>query len=415
MKSDPFTPEFFRGNRKRLREIFGKTEPIILTSSGLVQRTRDDDTYEFHQDGSFWYLSGIDEPNFILVIDKDKDYLIGPELDARWLAFHGGIDFEALAKRSGVDEVLPGKLGWQKLSKRLTRAKHAATMIPPQGFDERFMVYTNPAKAHLVKSLKSHNSKIKLLDITGHIAQLRMIKQEPEIEAIQRVIDETLEVYKVIGKKLDKYQNEREISAEIDYLYAKRGLKPSFRQIIAGGKNAVTLHYGRNDSPVNPSEILLMDIGASLSHYCSDLTRSVTTKPTKRQQAVYDAVLQVREFALKMLRPGIQLPNYEGAISHYMGEKLRELGLIKIIDEPSVRKYYPHNTSHFLGIDVHDEGDFQEPLKAGMVITVEPGIYIPEENIGIRIEDDVLITQAGNKVLSERLSRELGSLRILPT
>jgi Xaa-Pro aminopeptidase len=97
-----------------------------------------------------------------------------------------------------------------------------------------------------------------------------------------------------------------------------------------------------------------------------------------------------------------------------MGEKLRELGLIKIIDEPSVRKYYPHSTSHFLGIDVHDVGDFEKPLEEGMVITVEPGLYIPEENIGIRIEDDVLITKAGCKVLSGRLSRELGSLRILP-
>jgi Xaa-Pro aminopeptidase len=409
-----FTPEFFKGNRQRLREAFGDSAPIILSANGLVQRTRDDDTYEFKQDGSFWYLSGIDEPNFILVMDKNKDYLIGPELDERWLAFHGEIDFQALAKRSGVDEVLPGKRGWQKLSRKLKNSKHVATIIPPEAFDQRFLVYTNPAKTHLVKNLKSYNSKLKLLDITGHINELRMIKQEPEIKAIQHVIDETIEVYGAIGKKLGKYGNEREISAEIDYLYAKRGLKPSFRQIIAGGKNAVTLHYGKNDSPINPAEILLMDIGASLSHYCSDLTRSVSLKPTKRQKAVYDAVMEARQFALRMLKPGIQLPRYEGAISHFMGEKLRELGLIKIIDEPSVRKYYPHSTSHFLGIDVHDVGDFEKPLEEGMVITVEPGLYIPEENIGIRIEDDVLITKAGCKVLSGRLSRELGSLRILP-
>ncbi|HEX5797695.1 MAG TPA: Xaa-Pro aminopeptidase [Candidatus Saccharimonadales bacterium] len=407
-----FTPEFFQDNRKRLCEVFGGQAPIILTANGLIQRTRDDDTYEFHQDSSFWYLSGIDDPNFILVIDKDKQYLIGPDINERWRVFHGDMDLDKFAKISGADEVLSYKQGWQKLSKRLKKVKHVATLVPPEDFDERFQVYSNPARRRLVKQLKSHNSSLQFIDLTKHIVNLRMVKQAPEIETIQQTVDETMEVYKLIGKKLESFKNERELSAEIDYLFAKKGLNHSFRQIVAGGKNAVTLHYVRNDAPIEPGKVLLLDIGASKANYCSDLTRTVSAKPTKRQLAVYDAVMQVREFALKMLRPGVQLASYESAIRHYMGEKLRELGLIKIIDEQSVGKYYPHSTSHFLGIDVHDVGNYQKPLPAGAVLTVEPGIYIPEENIGIRIEDDVLLTETGNRVMSDRLSRELTSLKI---
>lgn len=412
--STSFSPEFFRNNRKKLRESFGGTAPIVITANGLVQRTRDDDTYEFHQDSNFFYLTGLDEPNLVLVIDKDRDYIIGPELNERWRIFHGETDLEKYSASSGVDETLPAQAGWQKLAKRLKKSKHVATIVPTKAFDDRFLVYTNPAKRRLVALMKKYNSDLKFVDVYKHLAELRTVKQPEEIEAIQDTIDQTLEVQKIIGKKIGKYKNESELSAEIDYLFAGSNLKASFRQIIAGGKNAVTLHYSKNDAPIRPGEILLIDMGAIKSGYCSDITRAVNPKPTKRQLEVYEAVLQVQEFALKMLRPGLQLASYEAAVEHYMGEKLRELGLIRTIDTESVRKYYPHNTSHFLGIDVHDVGDFSKPLPENAVLTVEPGIYIPEENIGIRIEDDVVLTEDGNRVLSYRLSRELSSLTILP-
>lgn len=410
--SKGFNPEFFQNNRRRLQQSFGGTAPIVITANGLIQKTRQDDTYAFHQDSNFWYLSGIDKPNFVLVIDRDKDYIIGPEIDERWRIFNGGIAFEKLQKSSGVAEILGGKEGWQKLSKRLKKAKHAATILPPKIFDEQYHVYTNPAKRRLVKLLKSYNSGLKLIDISRHIVELRTVKQPSEVAAIQAAIDQTSEVYRIIGKKLAKLKNEREIAVEIGYIFAQKGMAHSFEPIVAGGKNAVTLHYNENDSPIDSSKLLLIDMGGRLSGYCADLTRTLSISPTKRQLAVYAAVLQVREFALKMLQPGVQLASYESAIEHYMGEKLRELGLIKTIDSESVRKYYPHNTSHFLGIDVHDVGDFTKPLAAGTVLTVEPGIYIPEEEIGIRIEDDVLITEDGNRVLSARLPRELTSLTI---
>lgn len=405
-------PEFFKENRRKLRESFGGTAPIVITSNGLVQRTRDDDTYDFQQDSNFWYLTGLDEPNLILVIDRDKDFLIGPLTNESWRIFHGDADFERFSKDSGIEEVLPNESGWQKLSKRLKKSRHAATIIPPKLFDDRFLVYTNPAKRRLVQMMRRYNTEIKFIDINSHIAALRTVKTPGEIQAIEGAIDESLEVLKVIGKKIGKYKNERELSAEMDYLYAKRGLKASFRQIVAGGKNAVTLHYTENNAPINPKDILLIDMGVIKNGYCSDLTRSISLNPTKRQLEVYEATRQVQLFAMKMLRPGLQLASYEAAVEHYMGEKLRELGLIRTIDSESVRKYYPHNTSHFLGIDVHDVGDFTKPLPENAVLTVEPGIYIPEEDIGIRIEDDVVLTREGNRLLSGRLSRELTSLTI---
>lgn len=409
-----FTPEFFKNNRRKLRAAFGGTAPIILTSNGLVQKTRDDDVFDFQQDSNFWYLTGINEPNLVLVIDKDDDYLIGPPINERWRVFHGDMNLDKFSKISGVSETLSSEKGWQKLAKRLKKSRHVATIIPNDAFDERFLIYTNPAKRRLVKLLKTHNPELKFVDISKQLTALRTVKQPVEIEAIKRAIDETIQTYKLLGKKLKSYKNESAVSAEIDYIFAKKGLKSSFKQIVASGKNAITLHYSDNNQPIDPANLLLIDMGVRLNGYCSDLTRTVSLNPTKRQRDVYKAVLQVQEFAMKMLRPGVQLESYESAIEHYMGEKLRELGLIKTIDSDSVRKYYPHNTSHFLGIDVHDVGNYNQPLPEGAVLTVEPGIYIPEENIGIRIEDDVVLKGDGNEVLSARLSRELGSLTILP-
>src|SRR5207249_1904686 len=151
-----------------------------------------------------------------------------------------------------------------------------------------------------------------------------------------------------------------------------------------------------------------VDIGAEVEHYASDITRthSIGT-PSRRQRAVHEAVLEVQKYGFSLLRPGVLMREYEESIEHFMGEKLRELGLIKTITHENVRTFYPHATSHFLGLNVHDIGDYDRPLEPGVVLTVEPGIYIAEEGIGIRIEDDVLITETGIKVLSDKLSRDL--------
>jgi Xaa-Pro aminopeptidase len=141
-----------------------------------------------------------------------------------------------------------------------------------------------------------------------------------------------------------------------------------------------------------------------VENYAADITRTYALGvPSKRQQQVSEAVQDVQKFALKLLKPGTSLRDYEQKVEELMGEKLLELGLIKTAEQRNIRRYYPHSTSHFLGLDVHDVGNYEQPLAAGMVLTVEPGIYIPEEKIGVRIEDDVLITKNGVEVLSKKL------------
>jgi len=177
---------------------------------------------------------------------------------------------------------------------------------------------------------------------------------------------------------------------------------------VANGINACTIHYNQNNSKLNKKDLLLIDVGAEFNHYASDLTRTFSlSSPSKRQQAVYDAVLDVQTYAISLLKPGVLLDDYENDIEHYMGEKLRELGLIKTINHENVRKYYPYYSSHFLGLNVHDSGLHDRPLEPGMILTVEPGIHIKKENIGVRIEDNVLITEDGCRVLSEKLPKRL--------
>jgi Xaa-Pro aminopeptidase len=161
------------------------------------------------------------------------------------------------------------------------------------------------------------------------------------------------------------------------------------------------MHHTNNDGALTKGDFVVIDVGAEWNHYSADITRTVCLgEPTRRQETVYNAVDAVQKFAFSLIKPGLNFREYEMKIAEFMGEKLRELGLIKTISDENVRKYFPHATSHFLGLDTHDAGDYERPLEAGAVITVEPGIYIPEEGIGVRIEDDVLVTSAGIEILS---------------
>jgi Xaa-Pro aminopeptidase len=243
-----------------------------------------------------------------------------------------------------------------------------------------------------------------LLDLRPHLTRMRSIKQDKELEAIQLAIDLTLKTIKQVHRKRDKYAYEYEVEADIDAGFRKEGRRHAYEPIVASGANACTLHYVANDAPIDSGAFLLIDVGAEVSGYAADITRTFAiNQPNKRQQAVLDAVVEVQEFAKAELRPGVFMKEYETKVGQFMGEKLRELGLIKLIEKEELRKYYPHATSHFMGLDVHDVADYDRPLEAGMVLTVEPGIYISAEGIGVRIEDDVLVTATGIEVLSGKL------------
>jgi Xaa-Pro aminopeptidase len=405
-----FTSEFFAGNRQRLKELFTGTAPIVVSANGLLQRGADS-TYAFAQDANFWYLTGIDEPDIILVIDRDKEYLIVPGRSASRQAFDGATDEEALTRRSGIRTIYDDKTGWEQLSKRLKKVKHAATLATPPAYVEHYGMYTNPARAALVTRLKTAKEGLELLDLSPHLVRLRMIKQPAELEAINRAISITIATIKDIIKpaKLRSYAHEYEIEADLSRGFRRKGAAGhAFEPIVAGGPRACTLHNVSNSGALSADELVIMDVGAEVEHYAADITRTISlSAPSRRQQAVHAAVLEIQKVAFDLLKPGVMLREYEQQVEQFMGEKLRELGLIKTISHDNIREFYPHATSHFLGLNVHDIGDYDHPLEPGMVLTVEPGIYIVREGIGVRIEDDVLVTPGGIKILTDKLSRDL--------
>lgn len=410
--SDIFSSEFFTANRASLRQLFTGTAPIVLTANGLLQRGGDS-SYLFQQDANFWYLTGINDPDIVLVMDKDREYLIVPNRDSSREAFDGTIDGHELTHRSGVETVYDDKEGWRQLTGRLKRAKHVATLAAPPAYIAQHGLYTNPARARLIEKLKDTQPKLELLDLSHHLVVMRMTKQAPELTAIQQAIAITIDTLKAVIRpaQLTKHAYEYQLEAAISQGFRSRGASGhAFEPIVASGQRACTLHNVANNGRLAADELVVLDVGAEVEHYAADITRTVALgTPSKRQQTVYAAVLEVQDYAKSLLKPGVIIRDYERQVEQFMGEKLRALGLIKNVEHDEVRAYYPHATSHFMGLNVHDAGDYSLPLAAGMVLTVEPGIYIPDEAIGIRIEDDVLITATGLEVLSHRLPHELES------
>jgi Xaa-Pro aminopeptidase len=404
MKSNnTINSEFFVDNRARLRKVFPGKAPIILTGNYLIQKSADS-PYPFVQDSNFWYLTGINEPGITFVIDNDKEYIILPIHNKNRESFDGAIDVHELKKRSGVDLVYENDEGWKILGKKISKVKHIATISPSSEYIEPLLMFTSPARKKLIEKIKSYNEHLDFIDLKIHLLNLREVKQ------IKQAVNDTAKLYKYLQKTLHKTNHEADFMTQASIFITKNKLEFAYEPIIAGGQNANVIHYSKNNSHFNDNDLILFDVATKYNNYCADITRTVSKNPSKRQVAVYQAVLDVQEFAIGLLKPGVLLSDYEEKVREFMGEKLRELGLIKIIDVDSVREYYPYLTSHFLGIDPHDAGDHDLPLEPGMVLTVEPGIHIKDESIGIRLEDIVLITKTGNQVLSSKIVKDIAKL-----
>lgn len=398
-----FKTEFFTKNREGLRQR-AKAEVLVVSANGLLQRNGDN-PFAFRQDSNFWYLCGVNIPDALLVINKTgKTSLLLPEQSPNEKIFGAPNNLGLLQKTSGVDEVLEGKLGEKKLKAAITKAKSLGICAVPPGYSDRYGMFTNPAQKRISHILRQINPDIKREDIRPILSRMRMIKQAPEISAIQRAIDVTVDTIADIKSRIDSYGFEYEIEADILSGFIKRGSSgEAFGSIIAGGNNTCQLHYQANSAAIKTGP-LYIDVGAEYQNYSADITRTfLLGKPTSRQQAVVSAVKEVAAYATSIARPGATVRENERKISHKMGERLISLGLINSNTFDAVRKYFPHGTSHYLGLDVHDVGDYDAPLAPGAVMTIEPGIYIPEEGMGVRIEDDILITKNGCQVLSGKL------------
>lgn len=401
-----FDATFFSGNRKKLRALCKEDIPIVIAANGQMQKSADT-AFPFCQESNFWYLTGVQEPSVLLVIDTNETYLIMPEMSEYQAYFDGQASGQELTDVSGIDTVLSHKNGWAKLLDRVAKTGAVYSLTPPPVFIDTYGIYTNPTRKALVDRLLDADQNNDVIDIRQELASLRMTKQPAELRAIQKAIDVTIHGLEEIRQGV--WQSEQEIVRALTISFLQQGhYSHGYGPIVSAGKNACLLHYEAASSAIKKDDLVLLDVGAEVAGYMADITRVYATGAvTKRQREVYEAVVAVHDYALSLQKPGVSIRDNEKLVESFMGEQLIKLGLIKEHNRERIRHYYPHSTSHYLGVDTHDLGDYDQPLAENMVLTVEPGIYIPEEGIGIRIEDDVLITKDGHQVLSSQLPRDL--------
>jgi Xaa-Pro aminopeptidase len=393
---------FFARNRQKLKETV-KHLPIVIAGNGLLQRTADT-TFAFTQESNFWYLTGLNVPDMTLVIGAEEEYLIVPERSAVRAAFDGAITPSIVTARSGITLILEEREGWKRLKHSILEKNIVSTLEAPQQYVAAHGFYTNPAKQRLIDKIIKIDPDIQIVGIQKELTSLRSIKQAEEVTCIRTAVDITKDTLAELTEDpaFAEMRHEYEVEAAIGAAFRRRGASGhAYSPIVAAGAHATTLHYVSNDGEIGAKDYIVLDVGAEVEHYAADITRTVIQgKPTARQRAVHIAVQAVQHETLALMKPGASLKKIERQVELSIGRELKSLGLItNARDVDGVRRYYPHAVSHFLGLDVHDVGDYRLPLAPGMVLTCEPGIYIPEEGIGVRIEDDVLITDTGNIVL----------------
>ena len=394
--------EFFRKNRQK--SITSSEHGLMILAANTQVQRHNDMAYSFSQESNFWYLTGIEQADWWVVIEKDVTSLVAPDIDEVHRIFDGTLLNDDAQKISGADRVLSHKEGQDLLKSLAERYKTVATL----GYDPRKAHYgfvLNPGPVEMHAKLSDLFGSV--VDCRKDLAKLRAIKQPEEVDAIRRAIKLTNEAFEKIKNGITKYSYEYEVEAEFTHYFRYSGSKGhAYDPIVAAGKNACTLHYVNNQSKLSDNELILIDIGASIDGYAADITRTYSLgNPTDRQKQVHAAVEAAHLKIIDLLKPGLSVQEYHEEVDVIMKAALSSLGLLKI--DKDYRRYFPHAVSHGLGIDVHDSLGGPDVFKAGMVLTVEPGIYIPEEGIGVRIEDDILITEIGHENLSKSLSTSL--------
>lgn len=397
--------EFYINNRKNLSDKL-EDNSILVVFAGKAPYKSADETYQFTPNRNFYYLTGIDRENIVLIITKRNgvvsDILFVEEPDpvmARWV---GEKMTKVEAKQvSGVAEIEYTKNFLNYFSSLLSRFKYKNIYLDLER--QQWDIPMTEAQS-FAKLLIERYPHVEINNIFHSISDLRTIKGKEEIEAIRKAIDITKNGLEVMMKNSKPGMMEYQIEAYFDFVLTSEGVKDkAFKTIAAAGKNGTILHYSDNNSKCAENDLILFDLGAQYQYYNADITRTfpVSGKFTERQKQVYNVVLKANEEVAKAVKPGMPFTELNEIAKRILAEGCRELGLIK--EETDLIKYYFHGVSHFLGLDTHDVGEREQVLKPGMVFTNEPGLYIAEENIGIRIEDDILVTEDGCEVLSKSI------------
>ena len=404
MRYEKIDNKLFTENRNKLIQKIGKNSVAIIHSAHEMPRNGDQ-YFPHRQNSDFFYLSGIEQENSILVLcpdhpDKNLREILfieqADETKERWFGYR--LKKEEAIEISGIQNIRFTH-EFDFISRNLILNSENIFL----NLNE-FVKYSDTSGSNEHKFVQKIKNKYPLhtyMRLAPLITNLRLIKSEKEIEILQKAIDITEKAFRRVLKNTKPGMKEYQVEAEITHEFISNGANGhGYYPIIANGKNGQVLHYIKNNEICQSGEMLLMDFGAEYANYTADCSRTIPVngKFTPRQRQVYEAVLRVLKQAQKMLIPGTIVDEYNKQVRRLMQEECIALGLFtreevnkQDTNNPLVLKYFMHGTSHFLGLDVHDVGSYYQPLEKGMVLTCEPALYIEEENIAIRLEDNIMV------------------------
>ncbi len=409
MKYFPIPNSLFSRNRHRLSNLL-KPKSIAILHSNDVLPTNADGTLRFRQNNDLFYLSGIDQEESIVVLfpdapdEKHREILFLRETNEHIAVWEGYKYTKEHAREvSGIQTIY-----WTHQFNTIIRTLifEAEHIYLNTNEHTRADIITETRDARFIKTYQSLYPLHKFERLAPLMHNLRAIKQEEEVPLLQEAMRITEDGFRRLLSFVKPGVWEFEIEAELLHEFVRQRSKGfAYEPIIASGANACVLHYLANDQQCKAGDVILLDVAAEYANYNADLTRSipVSGRYTPRQRQVYEAVHRVMNESIAMLVPGNLWDEYHREVGKLMESELKGLGLIsqhdidhQDPDWPAYKKYFMHGTSHFLGLDVHDVGNKYRRFEPGMVFTCEPGIYIPEEGLGIRLENNILITEGGN-------------------
>ena len=426
----------FSRRRKQLMRMMGEGSIAILPASPVRTRNRDVD-YPYRPDSDFYYLTGFSEPEAVAVLMPGRDhgeYLLfcrerDPEKET-WngrragqegarAVFHAEDSFPI----TDIDDILPGLL--EKCDKVYY------TMGCDPGFDNRLLGWLKIIRQNARSGARTPDEFVSLEHL---LHDMRLFKSKHEVKQMQRAMEVSVAAHKRAMRVCKPGMMEYEIEAELLYEFHKAGCGFAYPSIVGGGENGCILHYTDNNDELRDGDLLLIDAGAEHNCYAADITRTfpVNGKFTGEQKAVYEVVLEAQLAAIDAVKPGKQWQDPHHTAVRVLADGMSQLKILKgsadyLIETEKYKQLYMHRTGHWLGMDVHDVGDYKvgdewRELEVGMAMTVEPGMYIAEGspevderwwNIGIRIEDDVLVTEKGHKVLTHKMPKTVGDIESL--
>lgn len=405
--------------KRRREKIFETIEEdsILILYSGQSPVKSGDETYNFTPDRNFYYFTNLDIEKSFFVIQKSESKYVeklfiqrnNPQL-ARWVGENPSKEHCSQISGIKVEDILYLDEFEGYIENVLSRTNIENIYL----YLKKPILQKESMELKIAQEIQNKLPFLNVKDIAKKISELRTIKDEEEINNIKKAIEITKEgiMNLITNSKPGMY--EYELEAYFDFTLRKKGVKDfAFKPIVASGKNSTILHYSSNNSQTQEGDLVLLDLGAQYNYYSGDISRTfpINGKFTERQKEIYSIVLFTMKKVESSAKPGTTLFELNEIAKKSLSEGCKKIGLIT--SEEELQKYYFHSVSHFLGLDTHDVGNKHIQLKPGMVITNEPGLYIEEEEIGIRIEDDLLITEGGCENLSKDIPKEIEEIESL--